>query len=216
VQNEEADERAETDQPEVRVTSGRWTRWLPTALLGLAVLTAATGTAFWLAERPSSNTVEIFLATPTEVPLPVVHVTGAVVSPGVYEVPANARVGDAIVAAGGGLPGADIEVLNLAATVVDGQRIEVEMLSVLSASNPVIGDTGGVVIAASPVSSLIDLNSADQSALETLPNIGESRALAIIDWRQSNGPFESLDSLRDVPGIGPETVSGLRGLVIPE
>ena len=80
---------------------------------------------------------------------------------------------------------------------------------------PSTGDGTGANVIVSPVSGLIDLNTADQSTLETLPNIGEVRARAIIDWRETNGPFESLDSLRDVPGIGPETVSGIRGLVVP-
>lgn len=215
MQDEDVVGQVEAARTERQVAGRRWVRWLPSVFLALAVVAAVSGSVYWLADRPSSNTVEIYLATPTPEPPMVVHVAGAVVSPGVYSLEPASRVGDAIAVAGGALPNADIDALNLAAVVTDGQRIEVTFGSAPDAAMPSTGDGTGANVIVSPVSGLIDLNTADQSTLETLPNIGEVRARAIIDWRETNGPFESLDSLRDVPGIGPETVSGIRGLVVP-
>ncbi len=204
------------------------THWLPSIFLVLAVLTGVTGTAYWLLDRPSSNSVEIFLPDPTPQPLPVTHVTGAVVSPGVYTLAVNARVGDAIVAAGGALSGADVGALNLAALVIDGERIEVPMSpsALLSGdAGPELtpytaGNTSGVadtiIVASITTAGLVDLNSAGSTELESLPGIGPVRARAIIDWRSANGTFESLDALQEVPGIGPETVAAIRGLVTPQ
>ena len=137
-------------------------------------------------------------------------------APGVYTLELDSRVEDALAAVGGALPGAEIHALNLAALVTDGQRIEVAF-STQSAD----GSTGalvgsGVTGTSGSVGSLIDLNNAGLPELESLPGIGPARAHSIIDWRTANGPFEALDSLRDIPGIGPETVSGIRGLVLPE
>jgi len=138
------------------------------------------------------------------------------VAPGVYTLELDSRVEDALAAVGGALPGAEIHALNLAALVTDGQRIEVAF-STQSADGSTGAPAGsGVTGTSGSVGSLIDLNNAGLPELESLPGIGPARAQSIIDWRTANGPFEALDSLRDIPGIGPETVSGIRGLVLPE
>jgi len=141
------------------------------------------------------------------------------VAPGVYTLELDSRVEDAIAAAGGALPGADIQALNLAALVTDGQRIEValspESASGGDGSAGASGGSGNTGTSGS-IGGLVDLNSAGLLELESLPGIGPARAQSIIDWRTATGPFEALDSLRDIPGIGPETVSGIRGLVTPE
>jgi competence protein ComEA len=152
-------------------------------------------------------------------PAPVAHVSGAVRTPGVYTLELGSRVADAIAAAGGALPGADVHALNLAARVTDGQRIEVALSpqSVSGGDGPAGSSAGaGVTGTSGSVGGLIDLNNAGLRELESLPGIGPARAQSIIDWRAANGPFETLDSVRDIPGIGPETVSGIRGLVTPE
>ncbi len=137
-------------------------------------------------------------------------------APGVYTLELDSRVEDALAAVGGALPGAEIHALNLAALVTDGQRIEVAF-STQSADGSTGAPAGsGVTGTSGSVGSLIDLNNAGLPELESLPGIGPARAQSIIDWRTANGPFEALDSLRDIPGIGPETVSGIRGLVLPE
>ena len=129
----------------------------------------------------------------------VVHVSGAVVSPGVYSVPATARVIDAIEGAGGATTEADLDQLNLAAVVGDGQQIRVPMKGEVLPSAPL----GGA--AAAPV----DLNHADVVALQSLKGIGPATAEAIVTFREQNGPFRSVDDLLDVPGIGPAKLSAI-------
>ena len=115
------------------------------------------------------------------------------------------RVIDAIAAAGGETPGADIQVLNLAAPVVDGQRIHVP----LEGEAPEVDPGGPAGTATGP----IDINRAPAEVLETLPGIGPATAAAIIDDRTRNGPFATVDDLDRVSGIGPATLSRLRDLV---
>jgi competence protein ComEA len=123
----------------------------------------------------------------------VVHVSGAVASPGVYSIPATARVIDAVEKAGGAMVDADLDQLNLAAVVVDGQQIRV----------PLVGE----VLPAAPASGVagvpVDLNRADVAALQSLRGIGPATAEAIVAFREQNGAFRSVDDLLDVPGIGP-------------
>jgi len=132
----------------------------------------------------------------------VVHVAGAVVSPGVYAVGAGARVIDAVQAAGGFAIDADPDAINLAAKVSDGQRIYV----------PKVGET--VVAADGSVGSgPLNLNQATAEQLDTLPGVGPATAAAIIAYRDQHGPFASVDDLADVRGIGPAKLDALRGLV---
>ena len=123
----------------------------------------------------------------------VVHVSGAIASPGVYSVPATARVIDAVEKAGGATVEADLDQLNLAAVVVDGQQIRI----------PRVGE----VLPAAPASGApavpVDLNRADVAALQSLRGIGPATAEAIVAFREQNGPFQTVDDLLDVPGIGP-------------
>lgn len=134
-------------------------------------------------------------------PSATVHVAGAVARPGVVRVPAGARVVDALAAAGGGLPDADLDRLNLAAKVVDGQRIAVPHLGApavggLAAGPDGAGDPGG--LGDGP----LDLNTASAAQLEALPGIGPSLAAAIVAEREKRGGFRSVGELRDVRGIG--------------
>lgn len=130
-----------------------------------------------------------------------VHVAGAVARPGLYAVPSGARVVDAVAAAGGFTPDAAQAAVNLARTVQDGEQLLV----------PVVG--------ASPVpgSSLqdgrVNVNTADATALDTLPGIGPAIAERIVSWREKNGPFASVDDLLSVPGIGERMLATLRELV---
>ena len=133
-----------------------------------------------------------------------VHVVGDVHRPGVYELPAGARVADAIEAAGGTLRSADLASVNFAAPAVDGAQIVVATR----------GTTPGDVVAPAPsVAALINLNSADQAALESIPGIGPVTATAILSHRAEIGAFTSLDQLLDVDGIGPATIESLRSYV---
>lgn len=126
----------------------------------------------------------------------VVHVAGAVSSPGVYTLPADSRVDDAVRAAGA-TADADLSQLNLAQKLADGQKITV----------PAAGETPAPADNAAPSDSsqsgaLVNINTATQEELETLPSIGEVRAQAIIAYREEHGGFRTTDELMEVSGIG--------------
>jgi competence protein ComEA len=157
-------------------------------------------------------------AEPTEPVEIVVHVVGAVSRPGIYTVPADARVADVIDAAGGPTSAADLERLNLAAAAADGSQIWV----------PVVGEEAPVAVAplasgggastgqagdGSEAAALISINTATAVELEELPGIGPTLAGAIVAFREEQGPFVSIDSLLDVPGIGPAKLDQLAPLV---
>ncbi len=140
-----------------------------------------------------------------------VHVAGAVAKPGVYDLAAGARVIDAIEAAGGGAPDADLNRLNLAAKVADGQRVLVQRVGEAApagSASPGASGSGG----ADP-SGLVSLNSATQVELEALPGIGPTLAQAIITERERRGGFRSVNELRDVRGIGEKRFADLKDKV---
>jgi len=146
----------------------------------------------------------------------VVHVAGAVEHPGVVELDAGARVIDALEAAGGGLADADLDRLNLAAKLVDGQRVLVQRIG-----DPVVPDataTGeqpgsGADPGAGGATTLVNLNSATSVELEELPGIGPALAEAIITERSRRGGFRNVNELRDVRGIGEKRFADLVDLV---
>ena len=143
----------------------------------------------------------------------VVHVAGAVLLPGIFELPANSRVADAIDRAGGPSAEAEPAALNLAALLVDGTRIYVptvgeEVPSEISVS----GATSGAAADVGPVGP-IDVNRANAVELQTLPGVGPATAEAIVAERDRNGPFVSFADLERVPGIGPAKLAAMEGLV---
>jgi competence protein ComEA len=145
-------------------------------------------------------------ASPSPLPTLIVDVAGAVRRPGVYEFAEGERVIDAIERAGGPRPKADLGLLNLAAPLTDGAQILV----------PVAGPPGAPTTGGAPGSSaggLININSASETDLETLSGIGEVLAATIVEYREQNGPFASVDDLLDVSGIGPSTLEEIRDQV---
>jgi competence protein ComEA len=133
-----------------------------------------------------------------------VHVVGAVLHPGVYELAAGARARDAVKAAGGATRRAVLEGLNLAAPVADGEQVVV----------PVKGQASQA--AATPSKpAIVRLNQADVAALDTLPGVGPATAQRIIAWRDEHGPFGSVEDLLDVPGIGESKLAAMRDLIEP-
>lgn len=138
----------------------------------------------------------------------VVHVDGAVASPGVYELPAGSRANDAVSAAGGLAEGADTTALNLAAELADGEKIYVP-LEGEGAAAPQTPSSAGAADAGGPV----NLNTATAEELDELPGIGEATAQAILEDREANGPFASPEDLMRVSGIGEKKFERLEGLV---
>jgi competence protein ComEA len=133
---------------------------------------------------------------PTASPAPLmIHVAGAVVNPGAMYLPPFSRVQDGITAAGGALELADLDQINLAAPVVDGQKI---FVPIKGASNT---QQKSPISSVAPEKLIIHLNSATAKDLELLPGIGEEKAAAIVSEREKRGRFQSIDDLLTVSGI---------------
>ena len=132
----------------------------------------------------------------------VVDVTGKVRRPGIVVLRQGSRVVDALRAAGGARPGVDLAGLNLARVLADGEQVVVGGSAGVVSTEPASGS-------GPPVTGLVDLNTADQSALESLPEVGPVTAQAIITWRTQHGGYTSVDQLLDVDGIGDATLAKL-------
>lgn len=190
--------------------------WLvrPPAPATESTLPYAAGAGTSVADDAGDETAPTPVST-TDVPTTtvlteyVVHVAGAVSSPGVYHLAVGARVVDAVAAAGGLAGDAQPDAVNLAAPVVDGQRVYV----------PHVGETVPLPIEAPPAAVVtapagpVNLNTAGADDLDRLPGVGPATAAAIVAHRTDHGPFASVDDLADVRGIGPAKLEALRGLV---
>ena len=145
------------------------------------------------------------------------HVAGAVARPGLLHLPAGSRVADGLAAAGGSLPRADLERLNLAARLSDGQKVWVarrgERPPDFAASAVVGAVPGAGPPATAEPAEPIDLNAADLAALDSLPGIGPSTARAILEERTRRGGFRSVRDLLRVPGIGETRFARLKDRV---
>ncbi|WP_454085991.1 ComEA family DNA-binding protein [Georgenia sp. Marseille-Q6866] len=143
----------------------------------------------------------------------VVHVAGAVHEPGVVELPLGARVADAVAAAGGEQSDAELAVVNLARPLVDGEQVYVPRVGEeppgAAGAPPDVG-AGPVAGESAAEGGVVDLNAADLAALDTLPGVGPAIAQRILEWRDANGPFHSVEELLEVSGIGPATLEKLR------
>lgn len=192
---------------------------------GAAAAVAALVVGFAVLRGPAPPPPELVLpvaggpgdpgaSTTTTAPEPdevVVHAAGAVGRPGVYRLAAGSRVADLLDAAGGPAADADLDRLNLAAPLQDGERVFV----------PVVGHEVPAVVAgdgrpgagADGAAAPIDLNSATLAELDTLPGIGPATAQAILDERERRGGFGSVEDLLDVRGIGEAKLAAIRDLV---
>lgn len=197
----------------------------PAHLAVVAVVAAlAVGLAAWWTVRDQAEVVPLTppVTDPSASPEPlapvageteeptgdlVVDVAGKVRRPGIAVLPPGSRVVDALEAAGGARNGVDLTALNLARPVVDGEQILVGVA-------PAAGVAGTLD---SPVpggeTALVNLNTADQATLDTLPGVGPVTADAILAWRDDNGGFTSVDELLEVDGIGPATLDDIAPLV---
>jgi competence protein ComEA len=157
------------------------------------------------------TSVSLTTTTVTEA-LIYVQVAGAVRRPGVYQVTPDARVFQAVLQAGGFTASADQEAVPLAARLSDGSRLYIPERGETTAGPALSADplgNGGGEPSAGPVS----LNAATLEELDALPGIGPALAQQIVTYRETEGPFTSIDQLTDVPGIGPSKLEQLRPLV---
>jgi competence protein ComEA len=154
-----------------------------------------------LTTAPPRGEPVILLPPPTPLPV-VVYITGAVANPGVVVIPPGSRIQDAISAAGGVLPDADLSRTNLAAPVDDGSQITIPAILVNSPTQ-----------SNSSLSTLVNVNTALQDELAALPGIGPVTAQRIVEYRAQFGPFTTLEDLTQVFGIGPATLEQIRELV---
>ncbi|MFD0559988.1 helix-hairpin-helix domain-containing protein [Stackebrandtia endophytica] len=196
----------------------RTRRMLTVVLASLAVITTISAWATWPREEPASLAVAVSQtedAGATTLPI-TVTVAGDVTEPGLVELSSGARVADAIDAAGGLIPEArSAGYVNLARKVSDGELIVVE--AVTDPEEPTDPDepTDPVDTPGTPTGpgAPVNLNQATVTDLVALPGIGPVMAQRIIDHRQANGGFDSVDQLQDVTGIGPATAAKLADLV---
>ncbi len=195
-------------------------RWPLTA--GLLLLALGGGYFLWRpASPPAPPAAAIVVYTPTphptDVPLPtatpppiVVYVSGAVVRPGVYALPAGARLADAVAAAGGAAPQADLEQINLARRLQDEEHVHIPRRGETPRPEPT------PLPAMTPSSAQpgkVNINTAGLAELDSLPGIGPGYAQRIIEYRQTHGPFSSIEEIQNVPGIGPATFARIRDLI---
>jgi competence protein ComEA len=221
----------------------RWRVGLPVALL-ITALAVLGGAWFWIqvaagqpqvvplsevsprpsgpagdAETPGQGTDR---TEPSQVPAEkpqtgtvVIHVAGAVAVPGVVKLPAGSRVHQAISEAGGAMPSADLNRLNLAAVLADGQKLYVPLPgesipaelpgSAAAGQDPGTGTASGA--------GKVNLNTASVEDLDALPKVGPVLAQRIVDWRKEHGPFKSVEELDAVDGVGPKMLETLLPLV---
>ena len=169
---------------------------------GQAHSAAAPAPAGASAAAPASAAVRI---EPRRAAVALIHVAGAVRSPGVYRLREGERVQDAIRRAGGPRPGADLNAINLAAKVADGQQVVVPRRGAAAAV--------GAAAPGGPGQPPVSLNTATAEQLDTLDGVGPATASKILDWRRQHGGFRSIDDLGEIPGIGPKRLAALRGKV---
>lgn len=142
-----------------------------------------------------------------------VHIIGAVARPGLYEADPGSRVADALTLAGGATPTADLNQVNLAAKIADGQQLvvpEIGAAGTTGVNATGAGGSGTPGAANQPV----NLNSANQAQLEELDGVGPKTAQKIIEYRDSHGGFKSIEEMMEVPGIGPAKFEQIKGQVV--
>jgi competence protein ComEA len=186
-------------------------RRLLALVVALLVVLVLGGRVLRRSERPRvAAPLRVSTATPKTAPARIyVDVVGAVRRPGLYRVPDGARVADAVTRAGGPTPKAQLELVNLAARVADGEQIVVPRRGAVP-----VGLTGAAAEGGVPAGP-VHLNSATLEQLDALPGVGPVTAQKIVTYRQQHGGFDSIDELDAVPGIGPARLEDLRGLVAP-
>ena len=151
----------------------------------------------------------------------IIHVAGAVLNPGIVEVKENARIDDVIKAAGGATENSDLNQVNLAYAVEDGQKIYIPSKAEITKNDEDIETVNNGPGSESVLEggenntegSLININTADETKLQELPGIGQSTALKIINYRKENGKFKSIEDIKNVSGIGDSKYESIKDLI---
>ena len=218
-----------TDEHE-EISPVNWRERLLCLVLGLFVGTLLTVLILTANKRtqPAPIIIEPAPPLPTNTPLPAptvtttpapyaIYVSGAVVSPGVYEVPVGARIGAVIELAGGFTEDAAAISVNLAQPLRDGDQVHVPSQVEFVATVPLVQTAVPATELAEPGAGgsvgRININEASATELETLPGIGPSTAAQIIAYRDANGPFPTIAAIMEVPGIGPAKFAGIEELI---
>lgn len=170
-----------------------------------------------LALNSPPNFSENNIAEKIEVPSVIIHISGAVKNPGVYQLKSTDRVVDAVKIAGGITERANPDAINLAALLKDGQKIIIpykisNQVTVESDKN-ISKNIEEVYSSSSSPSDQININTADDNTLQSLPGIGPVLSKRIIDYRNQNGLFEVIDDIKDVSGIGEKKFEGIKDLI---
>ncbi len=171
--------------------------------LGVGLLLLATN-------QPRGDPIRL---SPPPTPAPIiVHITGAVINPGVYSLPSGSRVKDAIEKSGGLLSDADTTLINLAMLLEDGEQVWVpyQLDDVMDFDRPAVLEgepTQG------QLTRKININTASQIELESLSGIGPVIAKAVIQYRLENGPFKDIEEIQEVSGIGPVTFEKIKPII---
>ncbi len=176
-------------------------------VIGYCTPRAERGSAPLTVSMPPSTATP--LPTPTAAPIRV-YVTGAVQQRAVYVLPRGSIVEDALEAAGGALDDADLTRINLALELQDQQHVHVPLEGEVS---PPPAISGGVSAGERVTGGVVNINTASAKELETLPGVGEVTARRIIDYREAHGPFETIEDIQNVPGIGEKTFEGIKEMI---
>jgi len=188
-------------------------------LLGVLAGFVFAGLLMFVSRAPAGQPI-VLQPAPTKSPI-AVHVIGAVPRPGLYEFVEGARVQDAIDAAGGMLSTANMDAINLAALLTDGQQLTipyksgsepVEDATMLELPGAVAEETEGAAVTSSS-GDLININTASLDELDALPGIGPTIAQRIIDYREQNGAFSAIEEIMNVSGVGPTTFDNIKDLI---
>lgn len=167
--------------------------------------------------NPPINSLENNSTVKIEVPPVIIHISGAVKNPGVYQLKSTDRVVDALKIAGGATEEGNLDAVNLAALLKDGQKIIIpnktsNQVTVESDKN-ISKNIEEVYSSSSSPSDQININTADDNTLQSLPGIGPVLSKKIIDYRNQNGLFEVIDDIKDVSGIGEKKFEGIKDLI---
>lgn len=173
--------------------------------LAILAISAVSLSAFYIFKPHTAEASAPVVPTIVAPPMLIVDVQGEVKKPGVYELPINSRVNDAIKAAGGSLQSADLSFVNQARLIKDGEQIYIErkLSNAIARTRSSSGSLNGI----------LNLNRASAKELEKLPGIGPVLASRIIEYRKINGNFQSIDDLRKVQGIGASTLEKFKSKI---